>query len=419
MKCELKTLKGPGFHVDVEPDTTVAHVKELAAASELGVKDGWQAESIKLIHQGKVLDDSRDLASYGIKESDFMVVMASKTKKPAAAPPPAPAPADPPSQTTAPATAPAPVAPAPAAAPVPAPAPASPDPPAAAPEFAPEHEASIQSLCDMGFPREAVVAAMRAAFMNADRAVEYLTTGIPENLAAAMEVDAGDETGGDESATPTTWEELSTSSAFLQEVRGISNQEQLQAYLEGLRSSDPVKLELIQSNAQAFAALLNASSTGGEATPAAPPAAPAGGPLPFGAVAPPGGDAAGGGGLPAGLQAMLAQRPEMIQGMLQNPEMIRQLVQSPEVQQIMQNPELMEQLGISPDMMQALMGGGGGGNPMVNAVQAQLTAEDEEAIQRLMALGFQRGIVIQAFLACDKNENLAANFLFDQGGDLM
>ena len=40
----------------------------------------------------------------------------------------------------------------------------------------------MQNLCDMGFPRDQVVAAMRAAFMNADRAVQYLTDGIPPEL---------------------------------------------------------------------------------------------------------------------------------------------------------------------------------------------------------------------------------------------
>jgi UV excision repair protein RAD23 len=39
-----------------------------------------------------------------------------------------------------------------------------------------EYETVVNSLTDMGFPREDVVRALRAAFNNPDRAVEYLTT---------------------------------------------------------------------------------------------------------------------------------------------------------------------------------------------------------------------------------------------------
>ncbi|KAH8263997.1 hypothetical protein KR038_000243 [Drosophila bunnanda] len=51
---------------------------------------------------------------------------------------------------------------------------------------------------------------------------------------------------------------------------------------------------------------------------------------------------------------------------------------------------------------------------VVDNAQVNLTADEAAAVGRLEALGFHRALAMQAYLACDKNEEMAAMILFNQ-----
>jgi len=83
------------------------------------------------------------------------------------------------------------------------------------------------------------------------------------------------------------------------------------------------------------------------------------------------------------------------------------------------NPQLAQVLASNPQALLQLLGDGGEGEGEGEGIPGMqvvnVTPEEQAAIERLEALGFSREAAIQAYFACDKNEELAANYLFETG----
>jgi len=380
-----RTAQKFDIEVDSPETTTILKCKQVAIEQHPGSLGGTtETDFLVFVHKGKVLEDEKTVAECEITEDGFVVVMSKKTKKPAEKTAPAPAPAAVPAAVPQAATATATTA-------SPAPAPAAVPQAAEVPVSSPglvvgaELEKAIDELQSMGFPRDQCVAALRAAFNNPDRAVEYLLNGIPEGMmapapqAAAATAAAAEAPGPDAAAT----------------------------------------------NAARTAEGAAASAPGGGAGGAAPATADGSAPL---NLFPQGIPGANGGAQEDGqegevntlaflrdnpqfqaIRAMVQGNPSILQPMLgelqrQNPQLYH-LINSnqEEFLQLLNEPSDFEVPGMGEDEME----------------QIELSTEENEACERLMALGFTMEQCVEAYIACDKNEEMAANYLFEAPPDAM
>ncbi|KAJ6586848.1 hypothetical protein DFH09DRAFT_236068 [Mycena vulgaris] len=370
MKVTIKTTQQKVFQIDAEPADTVAVLKEKIQDAQ-----GHPTAIQKIIYSGKVLADDKTVESCGIKEKDFLVLMVSKPK-PTPSPMPAASSSVPAAATPAPVVEPA---AAPAAAAAPPPADAAPIPAAAAfgetSSFLSGEalQSTIANMMEMGFTREQVTRAMRASYNNPDRAAEYLMSGIPAHLEAeASGAPAGPPAGA---AAPVPPAAAPTGAAAPAPAAPAS--------------AGPQNLfQLAQQQQQQ-------QQVGAGAAPA--------------------------GGAP-GAQLDLAalqnnpQIQQLRELMVQNPALIQPLIQ----QLGAQNPALMQMIEQNPAAVARLFGVDGAdfeegedGPVPPGAHVVSVTEEERAAIQRLEALGFPRQAVLEAYFACDKNEELAANYLFE------
>nr|KAF6402251.1 RAD23-like protein A, nucleotide excision repair protein [Rousettus aegyptiacus] len=118
------------------------------------------------------------------------------------------------------------------------------------------------------------------------------------------------------------------------------------------------------------------------------------------------------------MRQVIQQNPALLPALLQqlgqeNPHLLQQISRHQEQFIQMLNEPPGELADISD--VEGEVGAIGEEAPQMNYIQ--VTPQEKEAIERLKALGFPESLVIQAYFACEKNENLAANFLLSQNFD--
>jgi len=355
MLVTLKNLQQQTFQIEIDPSETV---KALKAKIESEKGDAYKASEQKLIYAGKILVDDDPITKYNIDEKKFIVVMVAKPKA-------APAPAEP-------------------AAPVPVAAPAA---AAAAPPLAAATPAPAQEEAKEDKSEEA--AATPASTPATPVGDTGLVMGEDYNRMVQQLMEMGYEKDKVEAALRASFNNPDRAVEYL--LTGI-----------------PPQLELGGGGAPAPAVAVGGEEGGAPAAPA-----PGENPLAF----------LRDHEMFQQIRAVIQQNPSTLSTMLQqigqsNPQLLQLISQNQDAFIRMINE------GEAGEEGEAAIPGlpgegslGGPGEVLDQPGVIQVSPADKEAIERLKALGFPEHLVVQAYFACEKNENLAANFLLSQNFD--
>jgi UV excision repair protein RAD23 len=305
MKLILKNLKQVQYNVEVESEKST--VKDLK--NEIEKEHGFDSNLIKLLHNGKVLEDSKTLEEYQIKD-EYVIIMMNTKPKAKPNPPPAEQPK---------------------------PEPQKVEEQPKKEEEKPKQDFSqqINSLVDMGYEREKVEKAINASKGNIDLAIEYLSSGnIPDSAPNNQQNQQSQQ--NPPSSTQTRLPMELRRNASLMKIICRNDPERIFNILNNLKMKNPALLNKIKEHETEF----------------------------------------------------------------------KNLLVSPITQEDIDTFKLLEN---------DIRGLGGEGGRRPGQVEIRLTPEEAEAVKRLKDLGnFNQSDVLQAYFACDKNEELAANYLFEQ-----
>ena len=365
MRINLKTVGNKTFTADAEPTETIAELK-----SKIEKQGEYSATGMKIIFGGKILEDVLTIGETGINESHKNIVVVAKKltqvkkKEEPVNPPPQQTSSSQPVQqqttTTTPTTNPTPTTTTEVPQQTTTTTPTQP-PQQTTPE---PPSALVSQFLEMGFERANIEECARAADNDPERTAEFLMTGIPDyirqNVLNAPQRQTQPQQPQQQQQQQTTVPTQQSGG----DMGGLAQLIQQFPQFNQLRAA-------IQSNPHLLTPIM---------------------------------------------QRLAQSNPELVEVINQNPEEFIRLLNEP----VQTAPQQQQQGAFGG------FGGMGGGMPQMGRQPPgtiMVTPQEKDAIDRLVGMGFDRVLAVQAYFACGKDENLAANFLLenpemlDMGGD--